>query len=98
MSVRIPDPFDHDFLSFQAAAGQHFRFSCDWKETPGQVQVYADFRDAEGNGVEYSRAHLGDRWVQTFTPSKTGTYSIDLWADNAAVLGTSSCEFEVLAP
>ncbi|MBN8233434.1 hypothetical protein JYK02_38540 [Corallococcus macrosporus] len=99
VSARILDPVDHDFFSFQATAGQRYQFACDWKDSPGQVQFHADFRDAQGNWVSYSREHVGARWVQTFEAQGSGTYGIDLWTDPTfTVLGDSTCQFDVLAP
>ncbi|NRD53041.1 hypothetical protein [Corallococcus exiguus] len=98
VSVRIPDPVDHDVLSFQGTAGQRYQFSCDWKETPGQVQLYADVSLGLGTWVQSTREHVGQRWVQSINAPTSGTYNIDLWTDSTATLGDSSCQFEVLAP
>ncbi|MCY1043656.1 hypothetical protein OV208_20220 [Corallococcus sp. bb12-1] len=95
---RIPDSYDHDFFSFQAIAGRRYRFGCDWKETPGQVQLYAVVRDAQDNRVEVPREHVDARWTQTYTQLQTGTYSVDLMAESEVALGDYACQFEDLGP
>ncbi|MGE6758212.1 hypothetical protein ACQKGO_09390 [Corallococcus interemptor] len=99
VSVRIPDAADRDWFSFQATAGQRYQFGCDWKDSPGQVQLYPFFYDARGSRFEPPREHVGARWVFAFTASTSGTYGIDLGMDPMSfVLEDSTCQFEVLTP
>ncbi|MBN9682748.1 MULTISPECIES: hypothetical protein [unclassified Corallococcus] len=97
--VRIPDAADRDWFSFQAAAGQRYQFGCDWKDSPGQVQLYPFFYDAQGSRFEPLREHVGARWVFAFTAAHSGTYGIDVGMDSTfQALEDSTCQFEVLAP
>lgn len=100
---RIPDTFDHDFFSFEATAGRSYQFGCDWKTNPAQEQLYADFRNAQGEWVSAPRERIGSRWVQTYKAPQTATYGIDLhvyslFTGPAPSLGDYACEFRVLDP